>query len=168
MSESLLHSPLDDDPVRPCPARPNCVCSRADAPARNRVEPLVVSGDPRAAFAKFRELAAALPRTTIVSATQDRLHAICRTRLGFADDLEARLDARAGIVHVRSASRVGYHDLGVNRKRLETLRRRFEKHQQESDENDRRVQEDLRRQLDSIERQLSELRAVYMQSPPQR
>lgn len=125
MSESLLHSPPDDDPVRPCPARPNCVCSRADAPARNRVEPLVVSGDPVAAFAKFRELAAALPRTTIVSATHDRLHAICRTRLGFADDLEARLDARAGIVHVRSASRVGYHDLGVNRKRVETLRRRL-------------------------------------------
>lgn len=54
----------------------------------------------------------------------------------------------------------------ATREDLDTLRRRFEKHQQESDENDRRVQEDLRRQLDSIERQLAELRAVYMQNPP--
>ena len=54
----------------------------------------------------------------------------------------------------------------ATREDLETLRRRFEKHQQESDENDRRVQEDLRRQLDSMERQLAELRALYMQKPP--
>lgn len=54
----------------------------------------------------------------------------------------------------------------ATREDLDTLRKRFEKHQQESDTNDRRVQEDLRRQLDSIERQLAELRAVYMQNPP--
>ena len=111
--------------VRPCPDRPNCVCSRDDAPARNQVGPLAFSGDPAAAFAKLRDIVASLPRTTIVSETGDRLHAVCRTRLGFADDLEARLDAQAGVVHVRSASRVGYHDFGVNRKRVETLRRRL-------------------------------------------
>ncbi len=111
--------------ARPCPARPNCVCSRPDAPARNRVDPLAVSGDPWAAFAALREIVSALPRTTLVSATRDRLHAVCRSRLGFADDLEACLDAGAGVIHVRSAARVGYHDLGVNRKRVERLRRKL-------------------------------------------
>ena len=121
--DSALPAALGEERVRPCPARPNCVCSRADAPTRNHVEPLAVSGDPAAAFAKLQEIVAALPRTTVLSATRDRLHAVCRTRLGFADDLEACLDARAGVVHVRSASRMGHHDLGVNRKRVEALRR---------------------------------------------
>ena len=111
--------------VRPCPARPNCVCSRDDAPARNRVQPLAVAGDPWDAFAAFQDLVAALPRTRVISRTRDRLHAVCRSRLGFADDLEARLDPEAEIVHVRSASRLGWHDFGVNRKRVETLRRRL-------------------------------------------
>lgn len=122
---SRTFAPMSDDLVPPCPDRPNCVCSRADAPARNRVEPIAVSGDPAAAFAKLREIVAALPRTTVEFATEDRFHAVCRTRLGFADDLEARLDAQAGVVHVRSASRLGYHDMGVNRKRVEALRRQL-------------------------------------------
>lgn len=51
------------------------------------------------------------------------LHAVCRSRLfGWADDLELRIDTEAGVVHVRSASRVGYSDLGVNRRRVERLR----------------------------------------------
>ena len=43
----------------------------------------------------------------------------------FVDDLECRLDAENRVIHVRSASRVGYSDLGVNRKRVERLRARF-------------------------------------------
>jgi len=89
------------------------------------VDPLAVSGDPWVAFAAFQDLVAALPRTRVVSRTRDRLHAVCRSRLGFADDFEARLEPEAGLVHVRSASRLGWHDLGVNRKRVETLRRRL-------------------------------------------
>lgn len=111
--------------VPPCPARPNCVCSRDDAPARNRVAPLVLEGDPWVAFAAFQDLVAGLPRTRVVVKTRDGLQAVCRTRLGFADDLEARLDPEAGVAHVRSASRLGWHDLGVNRKRVEALRRRL-------------------------------------------
>lgn len=123
-----MHQSKTGSLVRPCPARPNCVCSRDDAPARNRVAPLAVSGSPQSAFAALAGLVAALPRTRIVSQTQDRLHAVCRSRLGFADDLEVRLDAEAGVVHARSAARAGYYDFGVNRKRVETLRRRLAEH----------------------------------------
>ena len=110
----------------PCPGRPNCVCSRDDAPPRHHVEPFAVTGDPAAAFARLKSLLAATPRTVVVTATPDYLHAACRTRLGFVDDLECRLCPTEHVIHVRSASRLGYYDFGANRARVETLRRRFQ------------------------------------------
>ena len=53
------------------------------------------------------------------------IHALCRSRGGFIDDVEFRLSPDEGIIHVRSAARSGLHDLGVNRRRLEKLRRRY-------------------------------------------
>ena len=67
-----------------------------------------------------------MPRTTIVTATGDYLHAVCRTRLGFADDVECRLCHTDGVIHVRSASRLGYYDFGVNRTRVERLRQQLQ------------------------------------------
>ena len=65
----------------------------------------------------------ALPETVIVAEADTYLHAECRSRRGFVDDLECRLDASGGLIHVRSASRICLiWDLGVNRKRVETLR----------------------------------------------
>ena len=115
-------------PFPSCPNRPNCVCSRcsrSDARPRHRIEPFAVTGDPAAAFRRLKDLVAVTPRTVIVTATEDRLHAVCRSRLGFADDLECRLCSTARVIHVRSASRIGYYDFGVNRTRVEELRRRF-------------------------------------------
>ena len=113
--------------LAPCPLRPICVCSRADASPRHRVEPFAVSGDPAAAFAWLKRLVEGMERTEIVSATDDYLHAVCRTRLGFKDDLECLLSPEEGVIHVRSASRAFYavYDSGVNRKRVEALRRRY-------------------------------------------
>lgn len=109
--------------LSPCPDRPNCVCSRSDALRRNHVTPIRVSGDPGAFFGRFKRVLARQSRTEIVSETDDYVHAACRTLLGFVDDLEARLSLPEGVIHVRSASRVGYYDFGVNRARVETLRR---------------------------------------------
>ena len=53
------------------------------------------------------------------------LRAEFRTRLGFVDDLEFLVDEDRGVVQVRSASRTGYWDLGVNRKRVEALRKAY-------------------------------------------
>ena len=111
------------EPLAPCGSRPNCVCSRADAEARHRVEPFAVSGDGAAAFNRLKDLLTGMSRTAIVTATDDYVHAVCRTRLGFADDLECRLCRADGVIHVRSASRLGYYDFGVNRARVEALRR---------------------------------------------
>ena len=105
-----------------CPSSPNCVSSRAPDDA-HRVEPLAMAGDPAAAFERAVEAVRALPRTTVVTEEAGYLHAECRSRLfRFIDDLELELDADAGVIQVRSASRVGHSDLGVNRRRVEALR----------------------------------------------
>ncbi|MBA1149098.1 DUF1499 domain-containing protein [Ectothiorhodospiraceae bacterium WFHF3C12] len=109
--------------LAPCPDKPNCVCSDAQD-RRHAIAPLVLRGDPAATWPAIGDIVAALPRTRIVSSDDDYLHAELRTPLlRFVDDLELLLDAQAGEVAVRSASRVGYSDFGVNRKRVEMLRR---------------------------------------------
>ena len=68
--------------LKPCLFWPNCVSSRADAWRLHRIEPFAISGDPVAAFARLKTLLEDTPRTEIVAATDDYLHAACRTRLG--------------------------------------------------------------------------------------
>ena len=113
--------------LSPCPAFCTCVSSREDAAIRHRIEPFAASEDPDAAFARLKRLVADTPRTRIATATEEYLHARCRTPIGFVDDLEFLLCRRQGLIHVRSASRIYVAwDLGVNRRRVEALRQRFE------------------------------------------
>lgn len=108
----------------PCPSRPNCVCSQDQGAAA--IAPLDFRGDSHAAFADLRAVLEALPRTRIVTANGPWLAAECRTMLfRFTDDLQFLLDASAGVIHVRSASRVGHSDLGTNRRRVERIRAAF-------------------------------------------
>jgi len=67
-----------------------------------------------------------LPRSEIVTATDRYLHATLKSRIfGFVDDLELRLDPQTDVIHIRSASRSGHYDLGVNRRRVERLRKQL-------------------------------------------
>ena len=111
--------------LSPCPRSWTCVVSRDDAARRNRVQPFGTLEDPDGAFACLKRLVVDTPRTRVVTATDDYLHAICRTRIGFPDDLELLLCRRQRVIHVRSASRYGLFDFGVNRRRVERLRQRF-------------------------------------------
>jgi uncharacterized protein (DUF1499 family) len=88
-----------------------------------RIAPLRYTGDGKAAFAKVAAAVRALPRTVVVKDEAGYLYAQCTTRwLRFTDDLELWLDEPAQTIHVRSASRLGEADLGVNRARVEALR----------------------------------------------
>lgn len=108
------------------PSSPNAVSSQAQDPER-RVEPLRFTGDPRAAMARLRRVVEDMPRTEIVRAEERYLHATFTSRLfRFVDDVELLLDPQARVIHVRSASRVGYSDLGANRRRVEALREAFQ------------------------------------------
>lgn len=116
---------LTDGKLRPCPGSPNCVCSEYPGNAHS-IEPLIFPGDPDTAWARLIEILQDQPRTTIVSQTDDYIEARVRTRiLRFEDVLEFRLDRDANLIHVRSASKVGYSDLGANRRRFEALRELF-------------------------------------------
>ena len=110
----------------PCPDKPNCVASLAQDDAR--VEPLSYTVDAEAAWEALLETLRGWENVTVVTAVAGYVHAECRTPLlGFIDDLELHQpEDEAGVIHVRSASRVGYSDLGANRKRVEELRERFD------------------------------------------
>jgi uncharacterized protein (DUF1499 family) len=111
--------------LAPCPGAPNCVSSVA-ADAAHRVEPLRFTGPPAAALERLRKIIEALPRARVTRADATSLHAEFTSWLfRFVDDVDCVVDADAGVIHVRSASRVGYSDLGVNRKRVEQIRAAF-------------------------------------------
>lgn len=107
-----------------CPARPNCVSSVADDDV-HRVAALGYTGDPARAVVMLREL---LERQggKIDHEAPDYLHAVfVSPKLRLRDDLEL-LVLPEGRIEVRSVSRFGYEDFGVNRERVEELRRSFE------------------------------------------
>jgi len=108
--------------LRPCPSTPNCVSSDAgDAP--HRVAALELAVPAAEAWPAVVAAVGDLPRTAIVAQTSDFLHAECSSAvLRFVDDLELHLRSAEGVVAVRSASRLGRGDMGVNRRRVERLR----------------------------------------------
>jgi uncharacterized protein (DUF1499 family) len=117
-----------DGRLAPCRPTPNCVSSFADpvADSGHAIAPLQPRGDAAAAFAKLKEWIAGSERTVVVRVDSRYLHAEHTSRLmGFVDDLELLLDRDANVIHVRSASRLGRSDLGVNRERVESLRARL-------------------------------------------
>jgi uncharacterized protein (DUF1499 family) len=114
-----------DGKLAPCPGTPNCVCSQEPRP-RHAIEPLAFEGDPADAWARLREIVTGWPRTIVLSSTDTYLRAECKTFVfRFTDDVEFLLDRDAGVIHVRSASRAGRSDLGVNRRRVEAIREAF-------------------------------------------
>jgi uncharacterized protein (DUF1499 family) len=106
-----------------CPASPNCVSSRADD-TQHRIAPLAFSGDSDAAFARLKMVLGQRSDTSIIEATPEYLRVELRTLL-FIDDGEFLLDRSNTAIHVRSASRLGYSDLGKNRSRMEEIRSQF-------------------------------------------
>ena len=114
-----------DGRLKACPDKPNCIASYADGV--NRVEPLTYHDDAGPALRRLESVLSAMPRVRIVARSSTYLRAEASSRLfGFVDDLEFLLDAEAQCLHVRSASRLGYSDFGVNRKRLDAIRAAFD------------------------------------------
>jgi uncharacterized protein (DUF1499 family) len=111
------------DRLKPCPDSPNCVSSLSSDP-RHRVAPIVYTGSPAEAREKLLGVIRSLPRTTIRSKEGPCLQVEFTSALfRFVDDVEFCFDEAEKLIHVRSASRVGYWDLGANRRRVEEIRR---------------------------------------------
>jgi len=118
-------SDLGNERLDGCPSSPNCVSSEAQD-TEHTVAPLHLKGDPQKAWEAIGRIVGQLPRSTIVEANDRYLHIACKSRLfGFVDDLELLLDLSTMKIAIRSAARSGKSDLGVNRRRVETLRQKF-------------------------------------------
>jgi len=116
---------VKDGRLKPCPDRPNCASSQAsDA---SHVPPLLFADEPATAWQRLRVVLESMPRIRVVEQTPTYMRAEAASRIfGFVDDMEFLLDATAHVVHVRSAARLGYSDLGVNRRRVEQVRAAFD------------------------------------------
>ena len=118
---------VKDGRLATCGRRLNCVSSQADpADAQRYVAPIPFKGDARAALSAARKAVERMRRATVIRQEGNYLHAEFRSKLmGFVDDVELMFDERSGVLHVRSASRVGRRDFNVNRERVEALRARL-------------------------------------------
>lgn len=103
-----------------CKPTPNCVSSQADpADPEHYIAPIAFNGT----MQELRRAVESMTRATVISEEGNYLYAEYKSALmGYVDDVELLLDEKARLVHVRSASRLGRSDFGVNRKRIEELR----------------------------------------------
>ena len=111
--------------LAPCPSSPNCVSTQATDP-----EHAIASYPYRGSRADTRNRLLRViedqPRTRVRTSTDTYLHVEFRSKVWrFVDDVEFVFDDTTQSVQYRSASRLGYSDLGVNRRRMETLRRLY-------------------------------------------
>ena len=120
---------LRDSRLKPPSKTPNSVSSQVDLWPEHvqrdaaRIAPLALRGDGPATIARLKTIVEAMPGAKLIEARPDYLYVQFTTRLmKFIDDTEFWFDPAAGVVQVRSASRVGNGDLGVNRKRIEVIR----------------------------------------------
>lgn len=121
-----------DGRLAPPSKTPNSVSSQARLHAGHpqldyaAIDALPAGRDPDAALRRLGEIVQAMPGARIVEQRDDYLRAEFRTRwMGYVDDGEFALDRAAGVIQVRSASRLGRKDFGVNRMRIEAIRKRL-------------------------------------------
>ncbi len=119
---------VKEDHLAPCPSSPNCVVSQGTPDAQHAIAPLTYTSDATEAMTTLKQVIAAQPGSEIIEQTDTYLYAEFTSNLmGFVDDVEFFFPpTEPGIIHVRSASRLGESDLGVNRKRIEAIRAAFQ------------------------------------------
>jgi uncharacterized protein (DUF1499 family) len=111
---------VTDGRLKACPNSPNCVCS-SDSDKEHGIAPIAWEKSPGEAIAALKQVIQSMERTAIVVESGDYLHVEFTTKLmGYVDDVEFYV--KDGVIQVRSASRLGKSDLGVNRQRVEAIR----------------------------------------------
>lgn len=112
--------------LTPCPDSPNCVSTQA-TDELHAITPIAYDDETAAAYAALLAILQADPTYTIITDMPTYIHAEARTAVWqFIDDVEFTFDEAAGLIHFRSASRLGYGDAGANRQRMEAVRAAFQ------------------------------------------
>lgn len=118
---------VNDNRLAKCPDSPNCVSSHA-ADEKHFIDPITYSTSREKARETLIYILESWPGTSLIEKSSAYVYVSCRSKLfGFVDDVEFFFPETESLIHVRSASRMGYSDLGVNRKRIEAIRTAFEK-----------------------------------------
>ncbi len=124
MSQPQSELGVTNGQLAECPDKPNCVSSQASE--GHFVEPLAFETDPATAWTVLKQVVAEFPRASVVKEKDNYMRCEFRSAvLRFVDDVEFLLDDGRFVIHVRSASRIGYSDLGANRQRVEKLRQKL-------------------------------------------
>ena len=111
--------------LKPCPESPNCVSSQSSDKA-HYIQPIAFTDSATVALQQMKKIILTLPRTRLVSENKQSLHVEFKTRfMNYVDDVEIIIDDANKEMHIRSASRTGYSDFGVNRRRVEQIRKTF-------------------------------------------
>lgn len=109
--------------LSPCPDSPNCVSTRGNDHA---MSPLPYKGSMKKSQERLIKILRSMARCTIINADPGYIHAEFRSALfGFVDDVNFVFDDDARLIDFRSASKTGYYDFGVNRKRMEEISRQY-------------------------------------------
>ncbi|MEM8777629.1 MAG: DUF1499 domain-containing protein, partial [Cyanobacteria bacterium P01_G01_bin.49] len=117
---------ITNQQLAPCPSTPNCVNSQSEE-QEHFIQPLNYQGQVSQAIAKLKDIINQQERTTIISDTDNYIYAQATSPwMGFVDDVEFYLNETKSVIEVRSASRLGESDLGVNRQRIEKISQAFE------------------------------------------
>jgi uncharacterized protein (DUF1499 family) len=120
--DSRSKTPAD---LAPCPDSPNCVSTKSNDPG-HAMPPLPYLKSGRESMDRLVGIVQEMKRANIVAATPTYLHVEFRSALfRFVDDLEFVLEDSARLIHFRSASRTGYYDFGVNRRRMKEISDRY-------------------------------------------
>ena len=108
-----------------CPPRPSCVSSVSED-EMHRIAPIGYSSDVENVRDILESAVRSMPGAQMQTATADYLHVVYVTpTMRFRDDVELLIQP-SGYIDVRSVSRFGYGDHGVNRARVEALRAAFD------------------------------------------
>ena len=109
-----------------CPDKPNCVSTKSST-TEHKVSPLTYNSSYQKTKNKLLNIVKSMPRSKIVSNKENFLHVEFTSKIfRFVDDVEFYFN-EPGIIHLRSASRIGHSDMGVNRHRIEEIRHLFAK-----------------------------------------
>jgi uncharacterized protein (DUF1499 family) len=115
---------ITDGELMSCPSSPNCVSTQASPEdLEHYAEPIVYTGDRMKTQLSIESFMLGKGNAHLVSSTLGYVHFEVKSPLvGYIDDVEFYLPAADSVVHVRSASRVGYSDFGVNRERVRQIK----------------------------------------------
>ncbi|MDO8704582.1 MAG: DUF1499 domain-containing protein [Sulfuricaulis sp.] len=113
-----------DGRLRPCPGTPNCVNSE-DQGKPWYIEPLSFKNPTAESWKNITRAIQEMGGKVEIDKNGYIRATFMTSVFRFVDDLELRLDKNNAVIQVRSASRVGRSDMGLNRKRVNELRAKF-------------------------------------------